>query len=163
MWMGEQSKLSLRKALASFATEYADHLLFEDTTDTSAITKRSTMRSMIIFIFENILFTDIDNLNKSFTYSVRIGGDRKTADLDPNNITYMGNSGILIYISDFTIRMYGADVYLRDIVHSVIPTGYDGGEDSSDWGLRINSVEHMIDQAYVWLKNDMEYPPPTQP
>lgn len=157
--MGEQSKLSLRKALASFATEYADHLLFEDTPNgTRAITKRSNMRSMIIFIFENVLFNyedDLADVDTSYTYSVRVGGVRKTIDLKPNDINHLGDSGILIYMSDFTIRMHGADVSLRDIVHSVIPTGYDGGN-SSDWELRISGVENMIDQAYVWLKGDMK-------
>lgn len=151
--MGEQSKLSLRKAVASLATEYADTLLFEDGS-ISAITKRSTMRSMVIFIFESILFRDIDNLNGPYTYRVKVGGVRKKVDLDPDDDSYKSQSNPLIRMSDFTIRMYGADVSLRDMVHSVIPAGYDGG-DRWNWLLRIDSVENMIDQAYVWLKGDM--------
>lgn len=149
--MGEQSKLSLRKAVASLATEYADTLLFEDGS-ISAITKRSNMRSMVIFIFECVLFKDV--LNGPYTYRVKVGGVRKKVDLDPDDDSYKSQSNPLIRMSDFTMRMYGADVSLRDIVHSVIPTGYDGG-DSSDWDSRIESVENMIDQAYVWLKGDM--------
>lgn len=148
--MGEQSKLALRKALTSFATEYVDVLLFEDGS-ISAITKRSNMRSMIIFIFESVLFRDYDKIDGPYTYKVKVDGNRKEVALDPDTES---NANLLVHMSDFTIRIYGAEAYLRDIVHSVRPVGYDGG-DSVDWELRMDRVHNMIGHAYEWLENDM--------